>query len=111
MHSDGIWNDLKLQRKKWKQCLWSMLSDGMWNDSELQRKKMKTMSLKHVLWCNLKRFGTAEKNLKTRMVNVHSDSIWNDLEMPRQFWNQTDGKLCIMMVFETAIRKTVHVLT
>ena len=39
---------------------------------------------------------------------VHSDGIWNDLELQRSFWNK-DAVVCIMThsetIFETATRK------
>ena len=45
---------------------------------------------------------------------VHSEGIWNDLELQRSFWNKA-AFACIMTLYETiidtAMRKTVHILT
>ena len=124
MHPGGIWNDWKLQRKDennlskacilavlnlkrfgtaektWNQCLLSMHSDGIWNDLELQKKK-KTMSLEHALWRYLKRFGTAENNLKTRTVN----GVFWRLTIVESIWNfrrkKNVSKSCIVTGCET----------
>ena len=64
MHSGGIWNDLELQRKNENDVSKNtivLVFETIWNC----REKMKTMSLKHALLWYLKRFGTAEKFLKT----------------------------------------------
>jgi len=43
---------------------------------------------------------------------VHSDGILIEtIWKCREILKSKDGKWCILMVFETAMRKTVHVLT
>ena len=64
MHSEGIWNDLELQRKNEnnvsKVCVLKVFETS-WNC----REKLRTMSLKNAFWHFLKRFGTVEFILKT----------------------------------------------
>ena len=77
-----------------------MHSDGIWNDLELQRKYLKTTSLKHAFWRYLKRFGTAEKQMKTMTLNHAFWRIWNDSEPQKSFENNV-SKACILTVFKT----------
>ena len=75
MHSDGIWNDLKLQRR------------------------MKTMSLKHAFWRYLKRFGTAEKN-ENNVSKACILSVVKTIRNCRENINNV-SKACILSVVKT----------
>ena len=111
MHSDGIWTDLKLQRKRktiyLKHAFWRYwkrfgteektlktrtVNDAFWRLTIVGtilnfREIMKRMSLKHALWRNVKRLGTAEK-MKTRTVN---DAFWRYLKRFETFMSRLVG--------------------
>jgi len=65
------------------------------------------MSLEHAFSRYLKRFGTAEKNMKTMSLN-HA-FLWY-LEHQRNRWKQCIYKACILMVFETIWKKILKAL-
>jgi len=71
---------------------------------------MLTKSLKHALLRYLKRFGTVENKMKTKTVN---GAFWWYLKWfgiaEKKLKSRTEW--CILMEVETAMRKTVHVLT
>ena len=62
-----------------------MSSDGIWNDLELQRKQMKTRTLNGAFRRYLKRFGTAERFRK-------NDGKWCIVMVFETDWNWNKNK-------------------
>ena len=84
MHFDGIWNDLELPRKKWKQgrlkCVHSNnIGNDIWNYNEkntcfncikVEIGQLLPGNVKISDWCIVTLFGTtADKTLKTRTIH------------------------------------------
>ena len=122
VHSDGIWNDLALQRKKNKNkdakgCILTVF-ETIWNYREMflktrtldgafwrylkqfgtAEKNLKTKTVKGAFWRHLNQFGTAENFLKTRTLNGASfETIWNC----RHNFENKDAKWCILTASDT----------
>jgi len=61
---------------------------------------MKTRSIDPAFWHHLERFGTEKNIWKQGLLSLHSDNIWNNLELQRIFDNKV-SKACILALFET----------
>ena len=81
VHSDGIWNDLELQRNIWNGAFWLYFKRF---GTAVKKKEKKTVNCD--FWRYLKRFGTTEIILKQGRFRVHYDTFWNDI------WNSYEIK-------------------
>jgi len=136
VHSDGIWNDLELQKTQWKQGRQMVHADGIWNDLELQRtqwkqgrqmvhsdgtdsdtifrpaeKILKAMYL-YVAFCHylIRYFDLLWTFWKQCIYMLYSATIWYDISTCFEHFESNVSKCCILPLFDTKFRPALKKL-
>ena len=108
MHSSGIWNDLELQRNRWKQCTSKACIVTVLETIENFRKIIEnTYVSKTCILAIFEPIWNCKKKMKTwkqGRLRVQCDTFWYDILTCREHFESNEAKWCNLTLFETNAR-------